>query len=182
VICDPSIPNINCLQFDNDGDVRRCHVLCNPQASGQCSHKAGLTCLAFQTGGTEGVCLDLTCTQDSDCLYTDYTCVASSAGGNICYPPTPTGPNTFGTLCDTPARTKGCTTGTFCLREQNKSAGFCSVDCSQSGVTCPKLGTLTSTCESLGTNFSACVFKCTTNADCPTGLSCNTSFGLCLAP
>lgn len=183
ILCDPQEQDLSCISFNAARTISYCHKTCTPSASNQCAHKTGLKCEPLLPNNG-GLCMDSTCTTNADCAFSTYECVTRTSGGNICYPPEPPGPKKFGEVCGQPSNTKGCTTGLFCLIEQGKTDGFCSKDCTTAGTTCPNAGTFSSSCQQINSNGTkACVIACSsTSTNCPTGLSCNTNFNLCLAP
>lgn len=178
-ICDPKVTDLICINFDQASGLARCQKQCDPQKAGQCSYDSNLTCWGILQGG-QGICYDVTCTQDSDCGQKNYSCIANpiqGASGKICWPNAPAGPKAYGELCTDPIVTKGCKAGSLCLKT-NDDNGFCTQDCTSSSCPTAKDAsgkTVTAKCETFGQpgqTFKRCVFPCGgTGQTCPKGLT-----------
>lgn len=187
-----------CLSFSQGGSLNRCHRRCDPNKKGECTYP-GTKCLPLLQGG-QGICMDDTCTKDSDCAYPNYACrdFPNTGSGKLCFPKEESGPVGFGGLCGQPASTKGCNTDAnkggdpnlFCLvANQQGSDGYCSYICTQTN-TCPKYVTkdgraIQATCVQIGQDGSkACLFPCgQPGQTCPDNLTCqNVGQQVCLAP
>ncbi len=177
-ICDPKVKNLACISFVTNGDVNRCHIICDPQKPNQCSHNTNLTCVKVFSDG-RGLCLDVQCSKDSDCAFKSYTCEKTRTG-NMCYPPYPVGPNDFGQICSVPYRKNGCKKGLFCatlLRNGQKSmcVKFCKRDSD-----CPSYSGYSVTCykSSPSSSEGVCLIKCKGifTKTCPKNLSCISNY------
>jgi hypothetical protein len=77
-----------------------------------------------------------------------------------------------------------CNQGLFCLSsDPTRYDGFCSkINCTKDSD-CPTIPP-GAKCRSLtpGSNAKACLFPCTSNQNCPTGLACATNLQACVAP
>lgn len=183
IICDPNVAGLTCIQFSSTEKISRCHRTCTPSASNQCSHKTGLSCEPLLSGG-RGLCMDKVCTKNSDCVFANYVCAPRQTGGNMCFPPIPDGPKTFGQVCGSPSRTEGCKKNLDCLRFLQSKKGYCSPDCTAAGSTCPTLGGIASVCRQVFSNGDkACIFPCGAPGQvCPSGLTCSSRLNICIGP
>lgn len=176
-----------CLKY-GDSRGNYCHVPCQPNAPGQCSHNTSLTCVATQDN-SGGVCLQASCLTNADCPG-GYQCETRSNGqGNLCFPKRPTGPYGQGALCQTPVEKSGCKEEHRCvLSKAEAKQGVCAKTC-QTREQCPTFSdessTFPSQCISLGNNGGYCLIPCQTGDKvCPMGLSCQGAGAqrFCLAP
>ncbi|HAA54332.1 MAG TPA: hypothetical protein DCE42_06230, partial [Myxococcales bacterium] len=158
---------LTCVSFGN-GRPNVCLKLCSVANPVRCS-RSSFSCMPFQTGGQVGDCIQTTCTQNSDCVFTNtpHECVSTSSGGKLCVSSTSPGTATFGNICDN--NTIRCQAGLTCLATSSTAAnGFCSQDCTTSG-TCPTGGT----CTQVSTTQKMCLIPCTTTCS-NTQFTCQT--------
>ena len=183
----PCDSGLVCLRYgDNLGTY--CHVPCQPNAQGQCTHKPNLTCVATQDGST-GVCLKANCQTDQDC-WPGYECRdRTNQQGKLCFPKRPQGPYGLASLCKVPIEKSGCKENHRCVlasagAKQGVCANSCATDADCSSVT--KDGkTYPSRCIVLGNSMSYCLLPCSQEEQgCPSELRCQGSGNrqFCLSP
>jgi hypothetical protein len=185
VICKPN-SNLACITFGKDEDISHCHTLCDPNLPNQCTHRSGLSCEPLQSGN-RGFCYPKTCKTNTDCIFIGYSCVKLQSGDMTCIPPIPPGPKSFGEICSTPLRTKGCQAGLYCLRLSGQTSpdGFCTRDCSYSLCTSFSSGgyIYSTWCANFTSGDKYCVIRCRlSNPLCPSGYTCDAQDSICLLP
>jgi hypothetical protein len=113
-----------------------------------------------------GMCMDLQCTQDSDCLFSGYRCVQLQGSNRQCYPA-----SEYGQICTRNFVT--CASGLRCLfLDSNAEEGFCTSTCSTNS-NCTSISGKTPTCVSTSTD-RMCVISCS-NTNCPPHFTCQSS-------
>lgn len=183
-----------CLNYEAGTSLQRCHKPCT--GNSDCTTQ-GTTCEPLLQGG-KGVCLDVDCSSDEECAYSNFACRDFTDGKKLCMPKLASGPIAFGGLCKTPAAKYGCNTNplgggnasAFCLKTRTDSTlGFCSQVC-DSDRDCPTAkddrgSDVSSTCVAASATQQMCLFRCgQPGKDCPVGLKCTDIGGskFCAAP
>ncbi len=165
-------PGLKCAALSLYPDrPRLCLRVCSLSDLSSCPDK--FLCLR-SSANIKAICMQIKCTQDSDCVYKSsqivgFSCVRIGGSNRLCLPAfSKTGTSKAGERCS-PMEDLWCAAHLSCTRQVSQADGICTVRCS-SDTDCPKELT-GATCQSLD-NIKVCWKKCSSAADCSQGLQC----------